>query len=110
MQLKQKEILISCTNHVSKREQEKRNDSPDLSIDFWNSENYKKLHLIKGYIVGGFRIIELPNGLVTVQTATLVGYSYYFVILIIDSITYSIIKEIKLEGYTIFKESCLFSL
>jgi hypothetical protein len=109
LHLKQKEILISCTNHVSKREQEKRNAPPDFSIDFWNSENYKKLHSIKGYIAGGARIIELSNGLVAVPTAGLVGDSGYFVILIIDPITYSIIKKIKLEGYNISKYYDLFS-
>ena len=108
LQLKQKEILISCTVYVSTRKQENK-DLPDISIDFWNSENYKKLHSIKGYLAGGPTIIELPNGLVAVPTTALVGDSGYLTILIIDPITYSIIKKIKLEEYTISKESDLFS-
>ena len=82
LKLKQKEILITsdCNN----------------SIHFWHSNNYNKLHSIKGHhaYYCGTKMIELPNGLVAISS----GVKPY-PILIVDPITYSIVKEIKEEGY-----------
>ena len=82
LKLKQKDILISSTWGAS--------------LDFWDSNNYQKLHSIKGHYVNyyGTKIIELPNGLVAISSCAS-GYP----ILIVDPITYSIVKEIKEEGY-----------
>ena len=87
LQLKQKEILISSTYSTS--------------IDFWDSNNYKKLYSIKGHYAYPFgnRMIELPNGLVAISSYTSNN------ILIVDPITYSIIKEIKEEGYITYYSS-----
>ena len=83
LKLKQKEILITS-------------DYNNKSINFWNSNTYNKLHSIKGHFAyaGGTKMIELPNGLVAISS----GASPY-PILIVDPITYSIVTEIKEEGY-----------
>ena len=81
LKLKQKEILISSTYSTS--------------IEFWDSNNYKKLHSIKGHYVycHGKKMIEPPNGLVAISSSASDN------ILIVDPISYSIVKEIKEEGY-----------
>ena len=81
LKLKQKEILISNTYKTS--------------IDFWDSNIYKKLYSIKGHSANCFgkKMIELHNGLVAISSSTSNN------VLIVDPITYSIVKEIKEEGY-----------
>ena len=83
LKLKQKEILITS-------------DARNESITFWHSNNYNKLHSIKGHYAdyGGTKMIELPNELVAISSCAS-GYP----IVIVDPITYSIVKEIKEEGY-----------
>ena len=83
LKLKQKEILITS-------------DGDNKSITFWHSNNYNKLHSIKGHCAScyGTHMIELPNGLVAISS----GVEPYPIV-IVDPITYSIIKEIKEEGY-----------
>ena len=83
MKLKQKEILITS-------------NGGNKSINFWDSNKYNKLHSIKGHCAyaGGTKMIELPNGLVAISS----GASPH-PILIVDPITYSIVTEIKEEGY-----------
>ena len=83
LKLKQKEILITsdCTNY---------------SIHFWHSNNYNKLHSIKGHYAyaGGTKMIELPNGLVAISSSV-----EPYPIIIVDPITYSIVNEIKYKEY-----------
>ena len=82
MKLKQKEILIATTGNPS--------------IDFWDSNNYKKLHSIKGHNAWclGKKTIELPNGLIAISSCASGSP-----LLIIDPLSYSIIKEIKEQEY-----------
>ena len=78
----QKEILISSVN--------------ETSIDFLDLTNYKKLNSIKGHYSWcyGQKMIELPNKFIAISSC-----ASGFPIIIVDPIIYSIIKEIKEEGY-----------
>ena len=78
----QKELLITSVD--------------ETSIDFWDLNNYKKLHSIKGHYAHYFgqRIIELPNKLIAISSM-----ASDYPIIIVDPITYCIIKEIKEQGY-----------
>ena len=92
LRLKQKEILITsdCSEYGC-----------NPSITFWHSNNYNKLQSINGHYAtyGGTKMIELPNGLVAISSCA------SYPIIIVDPITYSIVKVIE-EGY-ITKHSSL---
>ena len=93
LKLKQKEILITSDG------------GNNGSINFWHSNNYNKLHSIKGHYAWrcGTPMIELPNGLVAISSRV-----KPCPILIVDPITYSIVKEIKEEGYiTSYSSLCV---
>ena len=94
LKLKQKEILITSQEGWG---------CNYYSIHFWHSNNYNKLHSIKGHYAyyGGTPMIELPNGLVAISSYVRPSYP----ILIVNPITYSIIKEIKEEGYITYCSS-----
>ena len=89
--LKDREILIS---------------SYSGGLEFWNIKSYKKENTMSGYYCyyNHNSFIELPNQKIAVS-----NYSSPYSIFIIDTIAYSILRQIKLEGY-ITNYSCLFLL
>ena len=81
LKLKQNEALISSNYQTS--------------IEFWDSNNYKKFYSIKGHYIEpyGTTMIELPNGLIAISSYTSPYPNYC------DPISFSIIKEIKNQEY-----------
>ena len=82
LKIRRKNVLISSTKQIS--------------IDFWDSNTFQKLHSIKGHYTHcyGNKMIELPNELIAISSCA-VGSP----ILIIDPSSYLIIKEIKEQEY-----------
>ena len=97
LQLRGKETLVSAYG-------EYKSSSP-RGISFWNINNYTKQHTIKGYRVGwSTHMIELSNGNITLSSDD-EPYS----IVIIDSSTYQVKKEIQLKKYISYYSSlCVF--
>ena len=87
IQLKGKEELVS-SNYV-------HGENEPSGLTFWNLENYKKTRTINGhYAYFSTQMIELPDGNIALSSCV-----EPYPIVIIDSSTYKVIKEIKLEGY-----------
>ena len=98
LKLKQKEILITSSYNYY-------NIENNPSIHFWDSNNYNKLHSIKGHYAYyyGTKMIELPNGLIAISSNASGSP-----ILIVDPVSYSIIKEIKDQEYiTSYSSLCV---
>ena len=89
LQLKKKPILVSsCENP---------------SISFWNLNNYKREGIVRGvYVWWESHMIELPNGMIAISSNTL-----KFPIVIIDTVNYTVVKEIEEVGFTNVKNSSL---
>ena len=82
--------------------------SRDLSgsISFWDTYIYKKLHTMNGYYTDkATHMTELSDGNIAVSDC----FSDEYPIIIIDTVSYTVIKHIKSEGY-ITRVSSLHSL
>ena len=92
LQLKDKEVLVSCDY--------------ESGISFWNLNNYTKLHTIEGYTVEcSTHIIELFDGNIALSSK-----NEPYPIVIIDSSTYKVKKEIILKEYITYCSSlCVFN-
>ena len=92
IQLQNKEILLTSCSYPS--------------LVFWNLDTYKKESVIKEglYARRPSHIIELFGNRIAVSTC-----SETFPIIIIDTVKYSIVKKIQLEGFIIRDSSlCIF--
>ena len=95
LQLRNKEVLVSaCSGYYS---------SPSPGVSFWNLNDYTHQQSIKGYGIAWFtRMIELSNGDIALSSK-----DKPHPIVIIDSLSYRVKKEILLQEY-ITKCSSLF--
>ena len=92
LQLKGKEVLVSSSD----------DNSSDEQLIFWNLNNYTKIHTIEEYSAYcSTHMKELPNG----DIAVVVGKGGYYFIVIIDTSSYEIKKEIYEENYTTYYSS-----
>ena len=90
LQLKGKEVLVSAVSSYINTE----SDETINSIFFWNTNDYTHRHTMKGDgIRFGTYMIELPDGNVVLSS------DVHYPIVIIDTSTYQVKKEIDRENY-----------
>lgn len=84
IQLNQKEILVACGD-------------PRSGLSFWNTNNYSKKIHFQGYgTILPTGMIELSDGNIALSSNSRAnGYP----IVIINTITYKVVKKIQFEGY-----------
>ena len=96
----------SVYNLLFLKEREMLITSYSGGLEFWNMKTYKRENTISSYYCyyNNNSLIELPDQKIAVSY-----YNSPYSIFIIDTITYSILRQIKLEGYITYY-SCLLLL